>query len=530
MARNGQFIYLRTRGYLEIDRDTNKVHSFCCINTLIPEEEGKRLVQEMKRKFSIIINPDEMPVSDSDELGVENPHQIERAIMNLITDLASAPNASYMRYSDECDPTTNNMRASRPANDNGVPDRSIDGHHHRASLMYNEMDRGGGGNASGYSSDSAGPSSDPNNCRESIDSMVSLASPGNVTSNNNNHNSNNRNYSGSSHNKPVSNSNSQLDVRKSRSSPPLSIIAPPSSEIKSSMSKTVVVIAAATKNSKNHSTESDQAMAPSTPLLRSPETQLLSHGDSGTSRPSGIGESKFKPNAANCISSNSNNGNNSRTSRLNDQPPNRQSVLQRTATAANATSTSSSSGKAMNPADYQAAPLPAIVKSEYQDTVTNAIPTITSKADDYLSVVSAGGSPPLLNIKQEPNVTADQMSSPTLSSVSSLSNASGSAAVNQSQNSTIEIDCNGYEDTNNNSVEPLQRSSVLKRQSVILTGATYDDDRGEDTAKRRRHFDLDEVICDDGVDLGSADLPLEDFDLPSTSLNMGDACFAGSGE
>lgn len=94
MSRTGKFIYLKTRGYLEIDKDTNKVHSFVCINTLVSEEEGKRMVSEMKRKFSIIIDPDathtESITSDSgntEEMSVENPRQIEQAIMNLITNL-----------------------------------------------------------------------------------------------------------------------------------------------------------------------------------------------------------------------------------------------------------------------------------------------------------------------------------------------------------------------------------------------------------------------------------------------------------
>ncbi|GAB0092163.1 uncharacterized protein DMENIID0001_071380 [Sergentomyia squamirostris] len=87
ITRTGQFIYLKTRGFLEIDKETNKVHSFICINTLVSEDEGKRLVREMKKKFSIIIDPDDVQNLESEEPAVENPHQIERAIMNLITNL-----------------------------------------------------------------------------------------------------------------------------------------------------------------------------------------------------------------------------------------------------------------------------------------------------------------------------------------------------------------------------------------------------------------------------------------------------------
>ncbi|XP_055619976.1 uncharacterized protein LOC129764676 isoform X2 [Toxorhynchites rutilus septentrionalis] len=86
MTRTGDFVYLKTRGYLEVDSATNVVQSFVCVNTLVSEEEGRELVREMKRKFSVIFNQDELPV-ESDEAAVENPLQIERAVMNLITNL-----------------------------------------------------------------------------------------------------------------------------------------------------------------------------------------------------------------------------------------------------------------------------------------------------------------------------------------------------------------------------------------------------------------------------------------------------------
>lgn len=55
ISRNGRFIYLKTRGYLEIDPKNLAVESFVCINTLISEEEGKALIKEMKQKYSVII-------------------------------------------------------------------------------------------------------------------------------------------------------------------------------------------------------------------------------------------------------------------------------------------------------------------------------------------------------------------------------------------------------------------------------------------------------------------------------------------
>lgn len=94
MARTGEFIYLRTRGYLDIDRDSNQVRSFVCHNALVDEEEGKRLVREMKKKFAIMIQETDFASSDADVPAVENPVQLERAILSLITNLHNTPTSS----------------------------------------------------------------------------------------------------------------------------------------------------------------------------------------------------------------------------------------------------------------------------------------------------------------------------------------------------------------------------------------------------------------------------------------------------
>ncbi|XP_073830605.1 uncharacterized protein [Musca autumnalis] len=87
LSRNGNFIYLRTRGYLEIDRKTNKVHSFVCVNTLLDEEEGRRKVQEMKNKFSIIINAKVPTGTVQDATASQNPQQLEKIVLYLIENL-----------------------------------------------------------------------------------------------------------------------------------------------------------------------------------------------------------------------------------------------------------------------------------------------------------------------------------------------------------------------------------------------------------------------------------------------------------
>lgn len=54
VSRNGQFIYLRTFGFLEID-DQGTVESFVCVNVLVSESVGMQLINDMKKKFSAII-------------------------------------------------------------------------------------------------------------------------------------------------------------------------------------------------------------------------------------------------------------------------------------------------------------------------------------------------------------------------------------------------------------------------------------------------------------------------------------------
>ncbi|XP_017074281.1 uncharacterized protein LOC108109972 [Drosophila eugracilis] len=88
LSRNGRFIYLHTKGFLDIDRGSNKVHSFLCVNTLLDEEAGRQKVLEMKEKFSTIIKA-EMPTQSSspDLPASQAPQQLERIVLYLIENL-----------------------------------------------------------------------------------------------------------------------------------------------------------------------------------------------------------------------------------------------------------------------------------------------------------------------------------------------------------------------------------------------------------------------------------------------------------
>nr|QOQ34739.2 methoprene-tolerant protein [Agrotis ipsilon] len=86
MSRSGHFIYMRTRGFLEIDRATKKVQSFVCVNSVIGEDYGCRMMEEMKRKYSVIIDVEKQQIELSaiDDAPVEHPKRLERIVMHLV--------------------------------------------------------------------------------------------------------------------------------------------------------------------------------------------------------------------------------------------------------------------------------------------------------------------------------------------------------------------------------------------------------------------------------------------------------------
>ncbi|XP_076271610.1 circadian locomoter output cycles protein kaput-like isoform X2 [Rhynchophorus ferrugineus] len=54
-SRNGEFIYLKTSGYLEID-DQGIVESFVCVNTLVGEDEGRLKIKEMRKRYAAMFS------------------------------------------------------------------------------------------------------------------------------------------------------------------------------------------------------------------------------------------------------------------------------------------------------------------------------------------------------------------------------------------------------------------------------------------------------------------------------------------
>lgn len=54
LSKTNRFIYLRTRGYLEID-ENGTVETFVCVNSLVNEDEGQYLIKNMKERYSAFI-------------------------------------------------------------------------------------------------------------------------------------------------------------------------------------------------------------------------------------------------------------------------------------------------------------------------------------------------------------------------------------------------------------------------------------------------------------------------------------------
>ncbi|XP_030021669.2 uncharacterized protein LOC115441157 isoform X2 [Manduca sexta] len=96
MTKNGEFIYMRTRGRLDVDKDSRVVTSFVCTNTVVDEAEGKYLIKMMKKKFNIktkkegeLLKLVDKEEADKKDLPVEDPRQLEKVILHLVTNLPS---------------------------------------------------------------------------------------------------------------------------------------------------------------------------------------------------------------------------------------------------------------------------------------------------------------------------------------------------------------------------------------------------------------------------------------------------------
>lgn len=113
IARNGEFIYLRTQGYLEIEQE-NQVGSFVCRNTMVSEEEGLDLIAKMKERFVIMIR--EKRLTKPNHLEVDGPAQLEDAILSMIMKLPH----SFESNGQELIPSSQKIDAIRASIDKSV--------------------------------------------------------------------------------------------------------------------------------------------------------------------------------------------------------------------------------------------------------------------------------------------------------------------------------------------------------------------------------------------------------------------------
>lgn len=54
-SKTGEFIYLKTHGYLELSANTESFASFICVNTLVANEEGENEIRQMQKRFSAVV-------------------------------------------------------------------------------------------------------------------------------------------------------------------------------------------------------------------------------------------------------------------------------------------------------------------------------------------------------------------------------------------------------------------------------------------------------------------------------------------
>ncbi|XP_030765878.1 circadian locomoter output cycles protein kaput-like isoform X2 [Sitophilus oryzae] len=148
-SRNGEFIYLKTFGFLEIDKK-GIVESFVCVNTLVNEDEGQMEIREMKRRYGAIFSNPLSNLGDSEDSSsgmedeqcsetsqimrrvatlqkvrsddfTEDPQVVESAIHELMQNLPS-PGSDNANEADQLRAQEEQMRerniAQRNANNN----------------------------------------------------------------------------------------------------------------------------------------------------------------------------------------------------------------------------------------------------------------------------------------------------------------------------------------------------------------------------------------------------------------------------
>lgn len=61
LSKNGEFVYMKTYGYLELNSNEDQIGSFICVNTRVNEKEGKLEIKKMKERFTPLIHNQSEP-------------------------------------------------------------------------------------------------------------------------------------------------------------------------------------------------------------------------------------------------------------------------------------------------------------------------------------------------------------------------------------------------------------------------------------------------------------------------------------
>ncbi|XP_028032150.1 circadian locomoter output cycles protein kaput-like isoform X2 [Bombyx mandarina] len=112
ITKNGQFIYMRTRGHLDIEKDSKAVTTFVCTNTVIGEEEGKRLIKMMKKRIALLTKTNDKLLkydegTSNQLVPVEDPKQLVNVVLHMVTDLPTSKPGIALKQNNPASPSHN---------------------------------------------------------------------------------------------------------------------------------------------------------------------------------------------------------------------------------------------------------------------------------------------------------------------------------------------------------------------------------------------------------------------------------------
>lgn len=77
LSKNGEFVYMKTHGYLELNPNEDTIESFICVNTLVTPEEGKKEIIKMRERFTPLIRSH----SDTGIAAITNNQFVSKTIL-----------------------------------------------------------------------------------------------------------------------------------------------------------------------------------------------------------------------------------------------------------------------------------------------------------------------------------------------------------------------------------------------------------------------------------------------------------------